>query len=198
MYDVTLTVSDGNVTDILTQIDYITVGAIPVADFTASETTILVGTTVDFTNNSTGENVTYEWYFEGGTPSTSNEENPMGILYTEMGLFDVQLIATNSYGESTLLMEDYIEAKPVGIQVSNEESINIWPNPATELLNIEVASNTPHLCNILDLRGTVVESLELTTQYSVVDLGNFKSGLYLISIVNLTTNKLTIKKILIK
>ena len=198
MYDVTLTVSDGTVTDILTQIDYITVGAVPVADFTASETTILVGTTVDFTNNSVGENVTYEWYFEGGTPSTSNDESPSGILYAEMGLFDVQLIATNGYGIDTLIMEDYIEAKPVGVQTSNEEFINVWPNPATEILNIELASNSIHICKILDLQGTVVESLELTSQYTVIDLSNVKSGLYLISIVNLSTNKLTIKKILIK
>lgn len=198
VYDVTLVVSDPFTTYTELKEDYITVGAPPVADFVASETSILVGTTIDFTNNSVGENMTFEWYFEGGTPETSTEENPTGILYTEAGLFDVQLIATNSYGESTMLMEDYIEATPVGLFDINKSAVNIWPNPATDKLNISFSGNDTHTVTILDLRGSNILNIELTGQNNVIDLSGIESGVYLMSALNQITGEVSVEKVLIK
>jgi len=198
VYDVTLEVGDGVTTYTELKEDYITVGSAPVADFVASETSILVGTTIDFTNNSVGDDMTFEWYFEGGTPETSTEENPTGILYTEAGLFDVQLIATNSYGESTMLMEDYIEATPVGLFDVNELSVNIWPNPANDKLNVTFNEIGTYTISIVDLRGSEILSTELTDQNNVIELGNINSGVYLMSVRNQTSGEITIKKVLIK
>ena len=197
MYDVSLEVSDGITTYTELKEDFITVGAAPVADFVANETSILVGQTIDFTNNSVGENMTFEWYFEGGTPETSTEENPTGILYTEAGLFDVQLIATNSYGESTMLMEDYIEATPVGLFDVISSEMNIWPNPASDKVNISFNNSDSHSCKVVDLTGSVLLSADLNNQHNVLELGNLKSGIYLLSVKNLVTNEVIIKKILI-
>jgi PKD repeat protein len=47
-----------------------------VADFTLSATRIKVGETVTFTDNSLGGPTGWAWEFEGGTPSTSTEQNP--------------------------------------------------------------------------------------------------------------------------
>lgn len=198
VYDVTLVVSDGFTTFTELKEDFITVGAAPVADFVASETSILVGQTIDFTNNSVGENMTFEWYFEGGTPETSTDENPTGIQYTEAGLFDVQLTATNSYGESILLVEDYIEAYPVGMSDMNEAKVNIWPNPANDKLNITFNDSDSHLCKIVDLRGSEILSVVLTDQNNIIELNNIKSGLYLLAINNQTTGDVIVKKLLIK
>ncbi len=196
-FDVTLIVGDGQVFDTFLNEDYITVGIAPIADFIASETQILVGQTIDFTNNSTGDSLSYEWHFEGGTPETSIEENPMGILYAEMGTFDVTLIVSNDYGTDTIVKEDYIEASPVGINSSNDEDISVWPNPAKASLNFTLQNNQQYLCSMYDIRGVVVFSSELSNQYEVVDLSKIKPGIYVVSLKNLSTGVLTQKKIII-
>ena len=80
----------------------------PLADFEAEQTTIPIECIVNYKSLSQGPPQTYEWTFEGGTPSTSTEQNPTDILYNNEGTYDVQLIVTNSLGEDTQLKEDYI------------------------------------------------------------------------------------------
>lgn len=64
-----------------------------VADFMASEVVIAVGETVDFTDLTTGTPTTWAWEFEGGTPSTSTEQNPTAIQYDTEGVYEVTLTA---------------------------------------------------------------------------------------------------------
>ena len=80
-----------------------------VADFTADATTINIGGTVHFTDNSWGAQlVSWEWEFEGGTPATSTEMNPT-VTYNEAGTYDVRLTITNADGESDVkYMPNYI------------------------------------------------------------------------------------------
>ena len=79
-------------------------------NFTASETTITPGSSINFTDASWGDQlVSWQWEFEGGTPSTSNVQNPTGITYNSTGTFDVTLTVTNSEGDMEILTkEDYI------------------------------------------------------------------------------------------
>ena len=79
-------------------------------DFTASATQVSLGGSVDFTDATWGANLTsWEWQFEGGTPSTSTAQNPTGITYNTTGTFDVTLTVTKSDGETqTITKEDYI------------------------------------------------------------------------------------------
>lgn len=80
----------------------------PEAEFSADKTLIPIGCSINFTNLSSGPPETYEWTFEGGTPSTSNEKNPSDIIYESEGTFDVTLSVTNSMGSSSITKEDYI------------------------------------------------------------------------------------------
>ena len=81
-------------------------GLIP--DFAASETYVAVGTNVKFTDESWGNIVSWSWSFEGGTPSTSNEQNP-SVKYSEPGTFDVELTVSNADGDvATVTKKSYI------------------------------------------------------------------------------------------
>lgn len=82
----------------------------PIADFAADETIIPVGETVNFTDETAGIPTQWDWTFIGGTPGSSTEKNPEGILYDTEGTYDVQLIATNDLGTDTLVREGYIVA----------------------------------------------------------------------------------------
>jgi PKD repeat protein len=50
---------------------------------------------------------TFQWYFPGGVPSTSNAVNPI-VNYNSLGTFDVTLIATNSVGSDSITFSDFI------------------------------------------------------------------------------------------
>ncbi len=111
LYDVKLIAYNVNGTDTLLREDYIQVLYIdntPHAAFAAGDTMIHVGTAVDFTDLSANEPTTWSWWFPGGTPSSSDEQDPSGILYSVPGLYSVQLIVTNQYGEDSLTKEAYI------------------------------------------------------------------------------------------
>ena len=77
------------------------------ADFTASSTSVCSGQTVTYTDLSKGVNLTYDWWFEGGTPSSSSDSDPV-ITYNTPGVFDVRLIVTDDIKSDTLLKTDYI------------------------------------------------------------------------------------------
>ena len=74
------------------------------AIFEASETYICDGSTVDFTDMSYYNVVEWEWTFEGGTPSSSTEQNPT-VTYENGGVFDVTLTVTNVDGDDETLTE---------------------------------------------------------------------------------------------
>ena len=85
----------------------------PIVDFKADRTLIVEGNTVNFTDLSTEGPSSWEWEFEGGTPSSSSEQNP-SITYNTQGLYKVKLTAKNSVGEDEATKIDYIEVQEVG------------------------------------------------------------------------------------
>lgn len=97
----------------------------PSANFTATNRSGCPGITVQFNNQSFGNGTTYSWNFPGGNPSISNIENPI-VSYSELGQYNVQLIANNQFGADTILLPNYIDVNNNGIvQVYSEDFENI-------------------------------------------------------------------------
>lgn len=109
LYTVSLTVTNADGTDTETKEDYIMVFAAPppIADFTADHTEIGAGGTVRFTDASSGDPFEWAWAFEGGSPGSSNQQNPI-IRYNNPGLYTVSLTATGYGGSDTKTVEEYI------------------------------------------------------------------------------------------
>lgn len=80
----------------------------PIADFLASTTTPAVGGSVTFTDYSTNSPTTWNWTFEGGTPSTYTGQTPPAILYSAAGVYQVTLKVTNTNGSDTKIRSQYI------------------------------------------------------------------------------------------
>jgi len=79
----------------------------PVAEFTANNTTIGTGGSVQFTDQSTNNPTEWAWTFDGGTPSSSTSQNP-SITYNTAGTYTVSLTATNSVGADIETKTAYI------------------------------------------------------------------------------------------
>lgn len=72
----------------------------PVASFMATNTGICPGSSITFTNTTTGTTSSFQWSFPGGTPATSTELNPT-VTYNNAGTYTVTLTATNSAGSNS-------------------------------------------------------------------------------------------------
>lgn len=88
------------------------VGSAPVANFSGTPTSVLVGGLVAFTDQSTNTPTSWSWTFEGGNPITSNAKNPT-VTYDAAGTYSVTLTATNAYGLDTKIVSGYITVNAV-------------------------------------------------------------------------------------
>lgn len=79
----------------------------PNSSFVANDTTICVGDTVSFTNNTSGVVTSRNWTFTGGSPTSSTAQNPQ-IIYNTPGTYNVRLISSNGSGSDTLTRSSYI------------------------------------------------------------------------------------------
>jgi PKD repeat protein len=122
-YTVSLTVTNAYGSDTETKTGYITVSALqpPVAAFTGSPTSVSVGGTVTFTDQSTNTPTSWSWTFEGGTPATSTVKNPT-VTYNTAGTYDVTLVAANASGSDTEAKTDYITVSGVSYCTSSGNS----------------------------------------------------------------------------
>ncbi|MCK9498804.1 MAG: PKD domain-containing protein, partial [Bacteroidales bacterium] len=83
----------------------------PIAEFTASETSICEAESIDFTDQSTNDPISWSWNFQGGTPATSTSQNP-SITYSTAGTYLVSLTVTNTGGSDTKTINSYITVNP--------------------------------------------------------------------------------------
>lgn len=112
----------------------------PDADFTANQTSIFEGQTVDFTDLSTENPITWSWDFGDGNTSTS--QNPSNT-YASAGLYEVSLTATNSDGSDTEVKTDYIEVS-APIAPSAEFTVsNTNPSAGTTVQFTDLSLNNP-------------------------------------------------------
>ncbi|MBM3405128.1 MAG: PKD domain-containing protein, partial [Bacteroidetes bacterium] len=81
------------------------------AEFAASQTLLCQGASINFTDQSYGNPVSWSWSFEGGNPSTSTDQNPQGITYATPGSYNVSLTITDaSSNQNTVNKPAYINA----------------------------------------------------------------------------------------
>jgi len=87
-------------------------GAPLTAAFSANDYEVCQGTNVQFSDESAGTITSWEWVFEGGSPATSNEQNPM-VTYNAAGSWDVTLTVSDGSTSNTLSNSDLIAVFPL-------------------------------------------------------------------------------------
>ena len=131
------------------------------AGFHVSNNKVFYGHSITFHNSSLGA-TSYEWYFEGGQPSVSTLKHPI-ITFTQPGLYDVKLIASNGNQYDTLLLQDFIrvytDEKRENLKPAT--SLSIWPNPCKEWCTISMVPSFPgkgHIY-IYNLQGNLLRTI---------------------------------------
>ncbi len=91
----------------------------PQADFTTALTVVPVGCAVDFSDHSNGVPTSFQWEFQGGSPSTSSMKNPSGIVYNAAGTFTVKLKVWNEFGSDSITRTNFITVSSTLLPVAN-------------------------------------------------------------------------------
>jgi len=161
---------------------------LPVANFTADVKNGEAPLTVQFRDASVNNPVSWSWTFEGGTPSTSTEQNPT-VTFRSAGTFEVSLTSTNNAGSNTKVKSNYISVS--GLPASADEpalEFSLYPNPTRDLLHIE--ANSSYLCELYSISGSLLLSAE---NEPVLNLSSLGKGIYFLHLK--FNDKLVVRKI---
>lgn len=162
--------------------------------FTASDTAVALGDPVTFTDASTGNITAWQWTFQGGTPATSNVQNPPAVVFATPGAHDVTLKVTNAWGNKTLLKNDYIYVGGVGMNELAASAVVVYPNPVKESMNVSSSFKIEQV-TISNMVGQTVYTQTASSNLVTVNGLNLKAGVYTVKVK--TAEGVATKKIVV-
>ena len=146
----------------------------PKADFSAA----VNRNNVAFENLS--ENATsYMWYFGDG--DTSTEENPQHT-YTTAGNYYATMVANRHCEYDTVQKVVAIDSVVSVTDVSVEDNLEVYPNPAKNAVYVSNASETITSVVLTDVSGRVMFSKEVSDHLLAIDLHDMPKGMYVLTI----------------
>lgn len=144
------------------------------------------GTFGHFTNTTTPDASVYLWDFgdpASGNTNTSSMENPNHI-FSGAGNFTVTLLAGDSCRHD--IFQDSLTVITIGITEEEEDMIHIYPNPATDVLNIKLGGKSGAIRYVISgLNGRKLLEGLLSSESGktqIKGLSEFASGIYLLSL----------------
>jgi PKD repeat protein len=176
----------------------------PVADFYARSSSTnsnvaYVNQPVNFFEQSSYNPTSWLWSFPGSNTPTSTQQNPANIIYPTVGVYNVTLVASNSFGSDTLIRSEYlIVTNPQGITNTGEIPGKFllyqnYPNPFNPLtkisFDIPVETHSNASLRVFDILGREVailinEQLKPGSYEVEFDGSNLASGTYFYKMVS--------------
>ncbi len=166
-----LLTSESNLIATGTNDDHVMVECEPITEFEADFAFGCKGDGIEFeskTYNTSLSSITaYEWAFEGGSPSSSTNENP-SVTYMQPGTYDVTLTVTNSAGSNTLTKSNYITISSLNAEMTGPYFQNFESEAFPTFENSPAASWT--------ISGNITDSWERATNASSPNLSPIDNG----------------------
>ncbi|NOR86120.1 MAG: Omp28-related outer membrane protein [Bacteroidales bacterium] len=154
-------------------------GAILSPDFSADVINGIAPLEVNFTDETEGGVVaTWSWDFDNDGTEDSDEQNPT-YTYVEGGDYTVSLTVTNETGESfTITKEAFIHSSGVGVDELAIAGFKCYPNPATDVINVESADALTYI-RIFNVSGQMVYEYPANgTSFQTIDISSYEKGVF--------------------
>lgn len=170
-----------------------------VANFVASDSTILAGQSVVFTDLSSADATAWMWMFPGGVPDSFIGKNPPSILYDSVGVFDVVLKAGNNAGYTTKIKSQYIHVGPTGINGTLvKDGFSVYPNPTAGRFTVVLGNTAVGTIKIIDEMGKIVTQKLVTEKVNSFEHENLTPGIYLVRFTSVNDGQTYTQKLVIK
>jgi PKD repeat protein len=159
------------------------------ADFSASDSVIVAGTTVTFSDKSIGLPASsWQWTFEGGTPAFSTAQNPR-VLYAAPGTYPVTLTVRAGDISDTSIRPSYLE-------VTSQDPI-LYPNPANESFTLKIPANFEVAAiELINPVGQLAGRWVKADREAHFSLAGLARGLYYVRIIQ-QNGKVTVQKLVV-
>ena len=109
---------------------------------------------------SVGDVISWEWSFEGGSPATSTNQNPM-VAYLNAGTFDVSLTVSDGDDTQTFTATDYInvlvEPETPDMPDGPDQVVSM-PGDTEDYTTNEVVSATDYVWEIIEGAGELIQN----------------------------------------
>lgn len=146
-----------------------------------------------------GSTLTYLWEVSSGNAAAvtiaNSDQATTDITFTETGAFEIRLTASD--GELSTIVTTSVSSV-VGIETFNKASIKVYPNPAKEVLYVEMDNKYEMAkVRIVDILGHVLFVNSNVTSNLEIGLKNFETGMYFLSIEvgdDISVHKVSITK----
>ena len=106
---------------------------------------------------------------------------------------EVYIINGTSFSQYVTEIYKYNLDSALSVHELTNSAIRIYPNPATDVINIDVPANLKYHTNIYDLNGILVSS---SKNKSIIEIQTLPLGVYLIEITDLDSDYKVIEKII--
>lgn len=131
----------------------------------------------------------------GDTASIKVQFRPHQIA----GTGDVKIVAKASYNNEEIEVELVYRAiaeTPTGVSILNNSSfsMNLYPNPVVNTLNIDIYKPEAARIEIYNLTGKRIRNIDVREMSMVIDATNLPSGMYLVSVLDNWGNILDTKR----
>ncbi len=149
----------------------------PVTNYTSSSNDLMV----DFTNSTTSTTGTSTYLWDFGDGNTSTMEDP-SYTYAAAGTYTVCLTVTDDCGtDSTCMAVTVTDTSANNIEEVILQNAKVYPNPANELMTVNVSSNEQIDLTILDMMGQVITRLSFSHS-TVIKTGHLADGVYFLQL----------------
>ena len=158
-YSLTVTNQCGSSTDQVT----VTINRPTEANFTVNSNETCLGTAINITNNSLGQNLDFEWDYGDGT--TSTDPGNHSVTYADTGEYTIQLIANGLCGPDTITQT--VEVLPL----LDADFDFLLPSDGCSPVDVEVQNNStgPDLSFEWDLDGTVISTNQEPNPFTLTE-----------------------------
>lgn len=128
---------------------------------------------------------TYDWYF-GDNNQLLNGGVSTNHTYGDTGTYDVTVFLNSEYGCGIDSINQSVRVSyAVGIEDLNETDIQIYPNPATNLVVFDLGESNIKTISIHTLSGQLIENKEVSNQKQIrMDVSNWNNGVYILNLVS--------------
>jgi len=125
---------------------------------------------------------TYFWESSNGDIEDGEGTPDVHVVWWGDGEGSLCVTETNSGGCSGEQVCLYVDITPVGVSDMQIDLFNVYPTPASEIINITTLTPGSSNLKIRDTAGRVVYSTDIETEASI-DVSVFARGTYLIQLV---------------
>ncbi len=98
--------------------------------------------------------------------------------------------SSTSYMDTTeTLLRDFLfdDIKTQGVGVYNvlaPNDVKLYPNPAKEMVTIDIAFGTKNIITLMDLSGKIIETIQSNKASTDLNLNHLQTGIYFVNIYN--------------